>query len=59
MNFVSVSTFAFLAVAAVVGAVIAIVTWRNSASPDTVAQILHTAESAAPRTKAPAMPTTK
>ena len=48
MNFVSISTLAFLLIAAIVGGVIAFVTWRNRVAPDTVAQILHTTESAAP-----------
>jgi hypothetical protein len=58
MNFVSFSTLAFLFVAAIVGAVIAFITWRNRVAPDTVAQILYTAESAVPLPK-PAVRTAK
>ena len=54
MSFVSLSTLAFLAIAAVGGVVIAVITWRSSPSPDTVAEILHSAEA-----ERPAVPTTK
>ena len=48
MNFVSLSTLAFVVVAAVGAGVIAVITWRNREAPDTVAEILHTAETAMP-----------
>ena len=50
---VSVSTFAFLAVIVLGGAGIALMTWRNGQSPESVSQILNAVETtAASRSKA-------
>jgi hypothetical protein len=56
---VSLSTFAFVAVIVLGGVGIALMTWRNGQSPDSVSQILNTVETSAATAKPAIASTTK